>query len=511
LMLLRQSPLLSVEWADRVLAAIWQHATYVRAHLSYYFSPNTHLTGEALGLFYAGTLFTEFDDAEAWRQTGLNILVAELERQTSTDGVYFEHSTCYQRYTVDTYLHLLLLARRNGIEVPPFVVTRVAQMVEFLVSIQRPDGVLPAIGDDDGGALFALVPPRAGDASATFDVAAFVTQRGDFAYASGGPTVEGLWLTGRQVFAAHACAKPPIAAASRVFSPGGYAVMRSGWAREAHYLITDVGPLGCPVTGGHGHADLLSIQCSIFGDPCLVDAGTYCYTANPLWRDFFRSTAAHSTVRCDQREQADAAATFGWRQHRPRARLRAWQSNDVIDYLDADHDGYLRLTNPVTHRRRVLFVKPHYWLVIDDLEGAGEHHIDVAFQCAPLTVNLTGDSWCCAETENGHALWVTMSATTTLEARVICGSENPIGGWVSQGYGQRVPAPQLTYSGRAVLPCRAMTLLVPGVPGPSPRATFTCDDAGIPVGVAFRDVLPSVTVSEHMVTVGSVRLTIPRR
>src|SRR5206468_6518198 len=85
----------------------------------------------------------------------------------------------------------------------------------------------------------------------------------------------------------------PAAPASRLFPDGGLIVMRSGWNDDAHQLIFDVGPLGCPFSAGHGHADLLSIQCSVFGRPCLVDAGTYGYTAEPRWRDFFRGTAAH--------------------------------------------------------------------------------------------------------------------------------------------------------------------------------------------------------------------------
>ena len=53
--------------AVRVLASIHAHATHVEKYLSRYFSPNTHLTGEALGLFYAGVVFPEFRDAERWR------------------------------------------------------------------------------------------------------------------------------------------------------------------------------------------------------------------------------------------------------------------------------------------------------------------------------------------------------------------------------------------------------------------------------------------------------------
>src|SRR5713101_8866728 len=84
---------------------------------------------------------------------------------------------------------------------------------------------------------------------------------------------------------------------SSLFADGGYVVMRSGWQRDAHHLIFDVGPLGCPLSGGHGHADLLSLQCSVFGEPVMVDPGTYCYQGERAWRDRFRGTAVHSTDR----------------------------------------------------------------------------------------------------------------------------------------------------------------------------------------------------------------------
>ena len=75
LMLLRQSQAVTGAFLQRLLAAIWLHATHVRRYLSYYCSRNTDLTGEALGLFYASTLFPEFRDAERWREVALRTLV----------------------------------------------------------------------------------------------------------------------------------------------------------------------------------------------------------------------------------------------------------------------------------------------------------------------------------------------------------------------------------------------------------------------------------------------------
>src|SRR5207248_9345607 len=101
LSLLRKSPALTSERAMNMLAGISLHANHVARYLSYYFSPNTHLTGEALGLFYAGVLFPELRDARRWRALGSSILIAESANQICADWVHFERSTCYHRYTTE--------------------------------------------------------------------------------------------------------------------------------------------------------------------------------------------------------------------------------------------------------------------------------------------------------------------------------------------------------------------------------------------------------------------------
>lgn len=488
LMLLRDSPAISPAWVHKVLAAIWLHATHVRRYLSYYCSKNTDLTGEALGLFYASTLFPEFREAERWREVAVRTLVAESEAQVCGDGVHFEQSTCYHRYSVDTYLHFLLLAERNGIEVPEHVHDRVRQMVEFLLAVRQTDGTIPAIGDDDGGTLLPLTDRSTADSRGLFAVAAAIFRRRDFVWAADGLAPEVLWLMGPEGVRTFddISAAPPANDASRVFPSGGYAVMRSGWESDSHQAIVDIGPIGCPVSGGHGHADLLSLQCSIFGEPCLVDAGTYSHTGESPWRDFFRSTAAHSTVIVDGVNQAEPAGPFGWRSQ-PRVRLREWHSTPEFDFLDAEHDGYLSLPDPVVHRRRVIFVKPGYWILIDDLSGAARHQVDLTFQFGPLDVTLGTHPWARAKTPNGHVLWISPFPSAAAQPSLKSGELAPPRGWISREYGQRHPAPMLIYSFAVALPWRIVTLLLPDRQGaispPSVRGIY--DDAGLPTGVAF--------------------------
>src|SRR5262245_15829758 len=129
LFLFRRSKAFSSELCGEMLGGIWSHAEHVQKYLSYYFAPNTHLTGEALGLFYAGILFSEVKPE--WRNLGMQILVERLLQHVLPDGVYFEQSTCYQRYTAEIYLHFLILAAKNGIAVPEMIEERIQLLLDF--------------------------------------------------------------------------------------------------------------------------------------------------------------------------------------------------------------------------------------------------------------------------------------------------------------------------------------------------------------------------------------------
>ena len=149
------------------------------------------------------------------------------------------------------------------------IAARLEDMVDVLLALREPDGSMPAIGDADGGSLLPLAPRPRGDLRGVFAVAAAVFRRPDYAWAAEGPGARGAVALRLRAFRLSSGRRPPApeTAASALFAEGGYAVMRSGWDRRAHQLVFDTGPLGCPVSAGHGHADLLGIQCTVFGEP----------------------------------------------------------------------------------------------------------------------------------------------------------------------------------------------------------------------------------------------------
>ena len=407
LVLFRDAAALTLEQRTEIEAWIGIHAAHVESYLSHSFSPNTHLTGEALGLYYAGTIFPQLDAGGRWRRRGREILLRELVKQVYEDGVYFEQSTCYQRYTAEIYLHFILLARINSEHLPAFVAGRVQGLVDWLLAVQHPDGSMPRIGDEDGGWLLPLAPRDSDDFRGVFAVAAAMFRRTDYAWAAQGETAEVLWLLGRNGIRTleGLALRPPRGAASRYFPKGGYAVMRDSWRRDAHQLIFDAGPLGCPYSAGHGHADLLSIQCASFGRPVLVDAGTFCYTPDAAWRNYLRSTFAHNTAIVDGVGQAEPLDIFRWKS-RPRARMHFWNRAPAVDYADAGHEAFARLPGAVEHRRRVMFVKPDYWIIVDDFRGGGVHEFQLRYQFAPRIYWRQLDEWLTGNLPDGPGLCV---------------------------------------------------------------------------------------------------------
>ncbi|HEV2667887.1 MAG TPA: heparinase II/III family protein, partial [Blastocatellia bacterium] len=165
----------------RLLKSLIAHGRHIERYLSYYFSPNTHLTGEALGLFYLGLALPEINRAEGWRKIGLQILLDQATKQLREDGVHFEQSSYYHRYTTDIYTHLFALARANDgmihCEMEAMLRRKLEAMLDHLMWITRPDGSSPLIGDDDGGRLIRLAPRATNDFRDTLAVGSAVLNR----------------------------------------------------------------------------------------------------------------------------------------------------------------------------------------------------------------------------------------------------------------------------------------------------------------------------------------------
>jgi hypothetical protein len=439
---------------------------HVSRHLSEFSSPNTHLLGEAAALFIGGSLFSEVPRCRVWQDHGASILVREIDAQVSKEGIHRELSSYYHCYALDFYLQVLTMASRNGYKFPDRVWSRTAWMTDFVMHLTRPDGSIPLLGDDDGGRALALLQTSYGSFLDGLCTAAVLFQRPDWKYLAGEFHEETFWLLGEQAWSTYAGLESSTSLESGAAYPdAGYFIQRSGWDSRAAHLVFDCGGMGM-INGGHAHADSLALNLSIGGKELLIDPGTCVYNAAPEWRSYFRSARAHNTLVVDGRDQSRSGGTFRWIRA-AKSRVIQHEISELLEYVAGEHDGYLRRPNGVIHRRRVLRCRPEYWVVVDDLRGAGEHDFELFYHLgADATAWLHHEGGARRELDLSSraadaGLRLFLHSSAPFRTELLRGQEQPIQGWASRRYGERTPALTLRIAFRSVLPAAVITLLIP--------------------------------------------------
>jgi hypothetical protein len=369
-------------WLVDLLLALDRQLTHVEHNVSYYFSPNTHLLGEALALYVTGRALPELVASPRREARGRAILLAEIERQIGADGGHCERSTHYHRYTLDFYAVALAVARitEDDAAAARFedAVSRLGTAARLLADNR---GVVPHLGDDDGGALLPIAGRPVDDWRDSLAIAAALVHRPELQI--GAASEEAVWVLGAFPGVASA---PPSAISQGVASAAlpdtGYFVSRSA---AGDHIVIDGGRHGYQ-NGGHAHADALSLTMSLGGVPLIIDPGTGGYTTDPALRDRLRSTALHNTLTLDERPQSLPRGPFHWA-HVANSQVSRWRTNERFDFFDGAHDGYA----PVEHRRRVFVLHGDLVVVADLVDGAGAHRAAVHWHLDPgWTVELHG-------------------------------------------------------------------------------------------------------------------------
>ncbi len=399
------------------LEALHAHGAHLRTNLSVYFSPNTHLLGEAVALHALGTFFQNPE----WRATGAAIVHRGIKRQVRDDGAYFEQSTYYHVYALDMLLfHAILQPPQADYQ------DRLGWMARFLRAVAGPQREIPFIGDDDGGRFFHPYGSHARYARATIAACAACDVAEDVTYAAEDLHPIAAWWLGVVDGGNRAHLK------SERFADSGFAVLTDG----ATHCVVDAGPFG-PFRGGHTHASKLSFTLCRDGEWLLCDPGTYTYVADPGLRNRFRGTAMHNTVRIDGLDQGTPADTFAW-QERPAAQVTAWITGAARDELEAEcrYRGF-------RHVRRIVWEKPSRIFVTDEIEGpAGTHELEQFWHAGPEARVLSP-----REIALGAGAVLALDG----EAEMSDGGEF---GWRSPAFAARVPAPVIRRHRRTTLPAR---------------------------------------------------------
>jgi len=442
--------------------SIRRQACFLRRNLEYD-SDNNHLLANAVALAWAGLTLPDLPGMARLGADGLAMTWRQLRRQVNPDGGHYENSTSYHMQVLLDVAETALFARDARTEVPADVWSLLERMFDFLAAVCRPDGEAPLLNDAVRG-----YPCPPADLLALGGV---LYDRPDLvALARGAGREYVLWLLG-----AHGLDRYERLAAERraegggrkrkdrwpaelgrpelqLFPQTGYAVLRTGWTEQDAYVCLDGGPVGPPHCAGHAHADSLAMEYYAGGEAVVTDSGVFEYRAGPR-RDFFRSTAAHSTVEVDGVNSTTFCGAF--RVGRPAAAsFTEADAQSAVPWVEARHTGYRRLAAPVEHRRRVALDSGGRLTVADTLEGSGERDVAARLTLGPTIeqFELLGPHRCRLVGRN-HWL-VTVEAPEQLRLEIEEGRE-------AREWKRDVPRWVLVLRGRVRLPVAWRLSLAP--------------------------------------------------
>ena len=317
---------LKQEWLDSLAS----QTRFLSQNLEYHLLGN-HLFANAKALIFSG-LYFQGAEADEWYQTGIKILNKELPEQVLSDGGNFELSPMYHAIFLEDLLDLINIHQAYDKNQPANIVTKATQMLKWLESMSHPDGEISFFNDSTLG-----VAPTLGELvnyARQFDINYKVGNLSGLTY----------------------------------FQESGYIRLD----KKDLVIIADVAKIGPDYIPGHGHADVLSFEMSLFGERLIVNSGISTYNTGPE-RQKQRGTLAHSTITIDVTDSSEV-----WSGFRVAKRAKVFDINNtkVADNFkfSACHDGYKGLKGSVIHCRE-WNASENLLEIVDNITGNGEHKV----------------------------------------------------------------------------------------------------------------------------------------
>jgi uncharacterized heparinase superfamily protein len=316
---------LKKKWQDSLAAQI----RFLSQNLEYHLLGN-HLFVNAKALILAG-LYFQGSEAYKWYQSGMEILNKELPEQVLSDGGNFELTPMYHAIFLEDLLDIINLHQLYKKKLPSDVTPKVLQMFKWLKAMCHPDGDIAFFNDTALG--------MAPNLSQLLDYAKrlklhIVDDNNQITY-----------------------------------------LEESGYIRISKndlVIIADVADIGPDYIPGHGHADVLSFELSLFGERVIVNSGISTYESGAD-RNMQRGSRAHSTITID-----DVNSSEVWGGFRVAKRAKVFNINNPKEngYIEfsACHDGYKKLNGKVVHCRQWR-VSENSLEIMDSIAGSEKHKI----------------------------------------------------------------------------------------------------------------------------------------
>lgn len=417
---------LTAEIKKKIAESMYFQTMHIERNLSFYSSAGNHLTSELIGMALVGRLLDRNDLVT----TAAGLLEEEADRQILMDGTGVEQSPSYLAHTMEYYLLFALAMEREMAS--PKILQGIERGSLFLQSLLDAGEDTIFTGDSDSGQVLVLSDGYS-NYKTLLNIAVSVTGNGDFLQQDVGEDEKTFWLLGPTRFQELADNTDRLKVRGRrAFEKSGIYILEKTMNGRRVTVTFDCGPLGMKPMAAHGHSDALNFILHVDNHPVFIDPGTYTYLNENRWRDYFRGTSAHNTVRIDGVDQSKFGGSFIAIRH-AEAECIDWAESEQVS---GKHTGYGFLRSPAVHNRAIAFdVDDKALSILDRIESSGEHLVEQFF-------HLGGK--CIPEIIDGSTVSISLAGGNIIarfdprmELSIYYGNDVLPLGWVSRIYGSK--------------------------------------------------------------------------
>lgn len=321
----------------KISSSIYEQCAYIDENLSLYSSGNYQLIGELTGLICGCYLLGEDANTEKWLKKSVDLLEKNIKRQFYADGVNKEQAIFYQCYTMEFYFLAQYILQLSGKRLSNEVMNMLQKGCVFLNSVSDRYGRAFHFGDEDGGKVLEILPENwiltllfwgamlFEDTSLIKGKNITFSHKLALLYGEKYSTKITEWQQ---------CILP--GASTKIFTEGGYWVKKVVGEDFKETIISyDFGHTGLSPLAAHGHSDILTFNLRYKDKDFFIDPGTYQFDQQQIWRNYFKSSAAHNILTINDKNQVENLGPFLWGKE-PIIKLYQYSEDSIY----AGHYGY---------------------------------------------------------------------------------------------------------------------------------------------------------------------------
>ncbi|MBU3135525.1 heparinase II/III family protein [Clostridium gasigenes] len=289
-------------------------------------------------------------------------LYTQIDIQVFDDGSHWEQSIMYHVEVLNCSMKVIYYSKVFGFKLQRSFKEKIKSMAEYLMYSQTPDCTQECQGDSDKTEVRDVLTKAAIlFEDETLKGAAFKNI-----------DLNTVWLMGKKAFKTFNNIKfNKSRELSKEFKDSGNIYIRSSLKKDSSYTYLKNGTLG----SGHGHCDLGHMSIFYDGKPFLIDSGRYTYVEGDPLREYFKSAKSHNVSIVDNDPFGVPKGSWGYKSY-GYAFKNYFFAKDGITYAELPYRGKLKNGNEYTIIKKVLFISPNIWMVVNDIRCFGNHSLE---------------------------------------------------------------------------------------------------------------------------------------